>query len=100
MTETYPNIIAINKAKKLLESNLDSMDDDSENTNWKIDSTLTIVSEGIEVEDTIEIPQISKCAKVIVTIKVTDLKSKVPKNTYLLNKTHIGNSSTFPPIPL
>src|SRR5437764_6899521 len=39
-------------------------------------------------------------AKGIVTTKVTDLKSKAPpKNTHPLNETHVGSSSTSPPVP-
>ena len=43
----------------MLESNLDSTDDDSENSDWEIGFALTIASEGTEAEDAIEIPQIS-----------------------------------------
>src|SRR4051794_28600104 len=51
--------VAINKAKELLVSNLDSTDDESDNTDWETNSALTIASENTEAEDAIELPKIS-----------------------------------------
>lgn len=51
--------VAINKAKELLVPDLNSTDDDSENTDWETNSALTIASENTEAGDEIEIPQTS-----------------------------------------
>ncbi|CAG8651926.1 10059_t:CDS:1, partial [Funneliformis caledonium] len=51
--------VAINKARELLISNLDNVDNDSESTDWDTDSAFTIASESTEAEDEIIIPQTS-----------------------------------------
>ena len=51
--------IAINKARELLVSDLDSVDNNSESTGWDTSSALTIASGSTEAEDEIEIPQTS-----------------------------------------
>ena len=51
--------VAINKARELLVSDLDSVDNNSESTGWDTSSALTIASGSTEAEDEIEIPQTS-----------------------------------------
>ena len=51
--------VAINKARELLVSDLDNVDNDSESTGWDTGSALTIASGSTEAEDEIIIPQTS-----------------------------------------
>ena len=58
MTSLFTEV-AINKARELLVSDLDNVDNDSESTGWDTSSALTIASGSTEAEDEIEIPQIA-----------------------------------------
>jgi hypothetical protein len=49
--------VAINKAKELLISDLNSTDDDSENTDWETNTVSSIASGSTEAGDEIELPQ-------------------------------------------
>src|SRR5207248_8167996 len=51
--------VAINKARELLVSDLDNVNNDSESTGWDTGSALTIASGSTEAEDEIIIPQTS-----------------------------------------
>ncbi|CAG8607616.1 7125_t:CDS:2, partial [Funneliformis caledonium] len=51
--------VTINKARELLISDLNNVDNDSENTDWDTGSTLTIASRSTEAEDEIIISQTS-----------------------------------------